>query len=709
MAPFVRRGTQVALALLLMAAGPDPTTAQNQCASGTYTYTFTNSCAETIFVGQNNGGTTSTPPSFPEAGNWALAPACTVSNQASVCTGPGSTCSVQAEQTLGQCTCTADSDCPGSAPCSGKLCSTTTTFCTPQTWTSGVFWARTGCTLANGELTCATGQCGGNPGVSGGQIDCGAGATQFGPSLPAGLFEVTSSTGSVNYDVSLNSGYNVQLSAAPVGGGYVFPLTAVAATCPTVGCVADLNATCPRNLQADGGCLDPCTQCTQNAPAIAGANAQIYAALMCNQTITADFSGNTPVNTTACSGTVTGGLPTYQDMYCAKNLEGDGNAQASVNQGTPTAFSQNDCFPGTTFVIPTFPAGYTPPAGQGVCLYESDTPGVNNFQWAGPTGAIMNCGILPDGSPCGGYVSQAANYPNALGYTCRTVTVQSQSTHLCLPPTTSGLGVCAVDSTGKNPPLYAGVGGTFNAAWLTAGLQAATASTVSPYTPGTTPYYQTFKTACPAAYTWQYDDAASGFACTVANTVPPAGTFTGFNVAFCAPAAAPVPAERTGVSFLSAEARGAGGTLGRDQVEVSGYFFPKGSIDLRQETVSLDAALTERGSELVSGFGVGQRPLPVRLFVKPEASPDKATFETPPGITPHARMSIEKKPLQGGHAFSLIVDQISIQRARACGPWPGPNDKVSLATQFTLEAAAIVVSADARWKCRDGAVYRVGR
>jgi hypothetical protein len=64
-------------------------------------------------------------------------------------------------------------------------------------------------------------------------------------------------------------------------------------------------------------------------------------------------------------------------------------------------------------------------------------------------------------------------------------------------------------------------------------LQAATASTTPPYTPGTTPYYQTFKTACPAAYTWQYDDSASGFACTVADTVPPSGAFTGFNVGFC--------------------------------------------------------------------------------------------------------------------------------------------------------------------------------
>jgi hypothetical protein len=155
----------------------------------------------------------------------------------------------------------------------------------------------------------------------------------------------------------------------------------------------------------------------------------------------------------------------------------------------------------------------------------------------------QNCGgsaPLADGTACGGYrttQSDGGYYSNALGYTCRTVTFtfgNSQTAHLCLPPTTSGLGTCTNDSNG-GLPLYAGVGGTFNAAWLTAGLQAATASTTPPYTPGTTPYYQTFKTACPAAYTWQYDDSASGFACTVADTVPPSGIFTGFNVGFCAP------------------------------------------------------------------------------------------------------------------------------------------------------------------------------
>jgi hypothetical protein len=253
---------------------------------------------------------------------------------------------------------------------------------------------------------------------------------------------------------------------------------------------------------------------------------------MCNQTINTDAPGNTPALTQPCSGNG-GTLPTYQDMYCAKNQEGDGNSQASVNQGTATAFSQADCAQGTTFIVPQFPGGYAPPAGQGVCLFENET--LDNY-----------CGTSANGTTCGGY--QNLGYTNALGYTCQQVSYQDsqgnpQTPSLCLPPTISGLGTCS-PLTGQ-PSLYQGVAGTFNAAWLTAAVQAATASTQPPYAPGNTPYYATFKTACPAAYTWQYDDAASSFACTVAATVPPNGAaFFGYKVVFCASAVNPTMLRR---------------------------------------------------------------------------------------------------------------------------------------------------------------------
>lgn len=89
--------------------------------------------------------------------------------------------------------------------------------------------------------------------------------------------------------------------------------------------------------------------------------------------------------------------------------------------------------------------------------------------------------------------------------------------------TTSGLGTCTRDTLGLNP-LYTGVGGLFNASWLTAGLQAAD---------GTTSYYETFKAKCPFAYTWQYDDSASGYGCN-AIAVPNGGqAFSGFDMTFC--------------------------------------------------------------------------------------------------------------------------------------------------------------------------------
>ena len=115
---------------------------------------------------------------------------------------------------------------------------------------------------------------------------------------------------------------------------------------------------------------------------------------------------------------------------------------------------------------------------------------------------MVSPAALPDGAPCGGYLTLqsdgAKGYPNALGYTCQTATLQNSpltppSPHLCMPPTTNGLGQCTFDLLNENP-LYTGGGGVTNPAWLTAGLQAGG---------GTTPYYATFKAACPTAYTWQ--------------------------------------------------------------------------------------------------------------------------------------------------------------------------------------------------------------
>ena len=312
-----------------------------------------------------------------------------------------------------------------------------------------------------------------------------------------------------------------------------------------------MRRTCPANFppQPPGntaiGCPDPCTQCQCTAPGGSMPNAAIYAALKCDMPITTDISGNAPVTTVTC-GATGNGPPTYLDMYCAANFSDTGKpAQASANQGTDTAFAQSDCFPGKTYVVPTFASGYKGPAGAGVCVWASSPqngiPGFNDYGWADyASQTTLNCGNLPDGTPCGGYLTGQvdtlpdgtvvgpATYPSGLGYTCQTATYTDKentvrTAHLCMPPTTSGLGRCTYDSLG-NKPLYTGVGGVYNASWLTAGLQAGG---------GTVPCYQTFKEVCGASYTWQYDDAASGFEC---DTPPAQGkgqVFSGFNVTFC--------------------------------------------------------------------------------------------------------------------------------------------------------------------------------
>jgi hypothetical protein len=199
------------------------------------------------------------------------------------------------------------------------------------------------------------------------------------------------------------------------------------------------------------GFLDPCTQCQRSA-----------GNLDCQMT----FAGETYTDCDGGTGSVT-----YQDMYCAKNMV-DGNAQASPNQGTATAFGPSDRFPGTTFVQPTFHSGYELPEGQGVCIYttppQSTIPHFNDGWFDAASQTTKNCGgtppnylVLPDGTPCGGYLTElkdgSSGYPQALGYTCQTATYEDstnspQTAHLCMPPTGSGLGKCVAAATRARQP-----------------------------------------------------------------------------------------------------------------------------------------------------------------------------------------------------------------------------------------------------------------
>uniref|UniRef100_A0A0D6QTW2 Thaumatin-like protein n=1 Tax=Araucaria cunninghamii TaxID=56994 RepID=A0A0D6QTW2_ARACU len=105
---------------------------------------------------------------------------------------------------------------------------------TPTRW-SGRLWGRTGCAFdAQGKGNCTTGDCGN-------QLECdGAGAVP-----PATLAEFTVGLGTMDfYDVSLVDGYNIPMLVVADGGS---------GACTATGCIADINRSCPKELQVDDG------------------------------------------------------------------------------------------------------------------------------------------------------------------------------------------------------------------------------------------------------------------------------------------------------------------------------------------------------------------------------------------------------------------------------------------------------------------------
>ncbi|KAK1606422.1 hypothetical protein QYE76_030095 [Lolium multiflorum] len=141
----------------------------------------------------------------------------------------------------------------------------------PAGW-SGRIWARTGCNFSAdgsgapaGAVACQTGDCGG------GHLECGG----TGGTPPATLFEITLGKGGPAdqdfYDVSLVDGYNLPVIAVP---------RARQGSCNTTGCNADLNLSCPKELQVDGGngggtvaCRSACEAFAQDKYCCSGAYA----------------------------------------------------------------------------------------------------------------------------------------------------------------------------------------------------------------------------------------------------------------------------------------------------------------------------------------------------------------------------------------------------------------------------------------------------
>ncbi|KAG0552084.1 hypothetical protein BDA96_01G478300 [Sorghum bicolor] len=123
----------------------------------------------------------------------------------------------------------------------------TVSFPAPAGW-SGRLWARTGCVASPSPspspspsspsgLSCATGDC------------SGAASCSLGGAPPVTLAEFTlgGADGKDFYDVSLVDGYNVGVGVAATGARVNY------ATCGYAGCVGDVNALCPPELQMSAG------------------------------------------------------------------------------------------------------------------------------------------------------------------------------------------------------------------------------------------------------------------------------------------------------------------------------------------------------------------------------------------------------------------------------------------------------------------------
>ncbi|KAH0877907.1 hypothetical protein HID58_065301 [Brassica napus] len=106
----------------------------------------------------------------------------------------------------------------------------------PAGW-SGRIWGRTGCNFdGSGAGRCLTGDCGN-------KLKCaGAGGV---PPVTLAEFTIGNGGGQDFYDVSLVDGYNVQVGITTRDGS---------GDCQNVGCVSDLNGSCPNELRVmDGG------------------------------------------------------------------------------------------------------------------------------------------------------------------------------------------------------------------------------------------------------------------------------------------------------------------------------------------------------------------------------------------------------------------------------------------------------------------------
>jgi hypothetical protein len=258
---------------------------------------------------------------------------------------------------------------------------------------------------------------------------------------------------------------------------------------------------------------------------------------------------------------------------------------------------------------------------------------------------------------------------------------------VCVPPTTGGLGTCTETEAG-GLPLYSSTAGLTNPDWITASTTAGG---------GTTPYYVPFKTACPWAYAWQYDDAASGYACTVASTTSAGGAFTGFDVSFCGSNVQPLSEGNPDrYAALQVTGRAAGlGRPGRGKLRIRGTMALPAGATLADLQITLTDILDEVGGsgELidVGGTTIPLGPGPVRVRGR------KAVFETEAGVEPRVKMVLRQKKSAEELTVLVMAENASIARPSGCDA----ADVVLLETGFNVGAGGTVtrVGSIVEWRC----------
>ncbi|KAG7611098.1 Protein kinase domain [Arabidopsis suecica] len=200
----------------------------------------------------------------------------------------------------------------------------------PPSW-SGRLWGRSFCsTSSTGNFSCATGDCGS------GKIEC----SDSGARPPTTLIDFTldATDGQDFYDVSVVDGYNLPLVVVPqrLGSGR---------TCSNVGCVVNLNKTCPSELKVMGSsnkehpiaCMNACQKfglpefcCYGEYGKPAKCQPTLYSTNFKNECPLAySYAYDNENNTFRCSNS-----PNYVITFCPNDISSGSQPSKETNGGT---------------------------------------------------------------------------------------------------------------------------------------------------------------------------------------------------------------------------------------------------------------------------------------------------------------------------------------------------------------------------------------